>query len=88
MHSHVVRQFIDFKSRNDEISNERNSLLQNWRTTEMGIVHMSPVVEASHGFDINTPLQLFNCLIPQTKRHRRLIVPKEKETVITDYEAR
>ena len=54
----------------------------------MGIVHMSPVVEASHGFDINTPLQLFNCLIPQTKRHRRLIVPKEKETVITDYEAR
>lgn len=54
----------------------------------MGIVHLSPVVEASHGLDLNTPLQLFNCLIPQTKHYRRLVVPKEKESVVIDFQAK
>ena len=47
----------------------------------------TPICEAENALDERSPLDLYNCLIPKLKEHRRYKVTKDSQFSIVDFNA-
>ena len=51
---------------------ERNYLQDKWRMFEHAFALTTPALEAEYAHDERTALNLYDCLIPRLREHRRL----------------
>lgn len=84
-HHVLLQNFLDFKQRNESFLEQREFILESWKTAEKALAQKSPVMEAEYALDMDTPLKLYDCLTPMMKHHRRLRIDLEKRVFIDDF---
>ena len=52
---------------------------------ELAMAAKTPVMQAEHAIDNRTPLNLYDCLVPKIKEHRRFRIQKDKIFSIQDF---
>ena len=66
---------------------ERNFIYEKWLTCEQALALKAPVREAEYALDERTHLQLYDCLIPLLKEHRKYSVKLGATLSIDDFRA-
>ena len=52
---------------------------------ELYAAQRTPVMEAEHALDEQTPLKLYDCLVPMLKEHRRFKINLSDKFSIADF---
>ena len=89
-HRGLVKEFIEYREETEKLIREREYLLDRWQQFEKAYVMRSPTLEAEHAFDSRSPLNLYSCVIPQIKEHRKLEIDEDlltSKTLIDDIKA-
>ena len=64
----------------DKLINEREKMHNYWLTFEKAYALRTPVCEVEFAMDERSPLQLYDCLVPKLREHRKLHIPFELYT--------
>ena len=54
---------------------------------ELAVASKTPIMEAEYAIDDESPLSLYNCLIPKIKEHRRFRIQTDSKFSIEDFKA-
>lgn len=73
----MLRQFIDYIKRNEELINERDYLYDQWRMFEHAFIQAGPALAAEYALDDRTAINLYDCLIPKLHEHRKFKIRPE-----------
>ena len=75
----MLQDFLVYKERNDKLIEEREILHQNWIECERALALKTPVREAEFALDDSSALELYDCLLPLIKEHRRFEIPRNNK---------
>ena len=83
----TVKQFLDFKTRTDFLLEQARKRGEDMKCLEQALSLRTPVMEAEHALDDRTAIDLYNCLIPKLKEHRKFRFNKDERFSIADMKA-
>ena len=86
-HHKMIRDFMTFRSRNEDVLREREKLLQNWIFCEEALAHRSPTFEAEFALDEKTALSMYDCLVPVLREHRRFKIMPDTSMTVEDFKS-
>ena len=79
-HRVIVKNFLQYRTSSDRLIRERDELRNNWIIYEKAYCMKTPVCETEFAMDERSPLQLYDCLVPRLREHRKLHIPFELYT--------
>ena len=83
----MLRDFMSFRARNEDVLREREKLLQNWIYCEEALASRSPTFEAEFALDEKTALSMYDCLVPVLQEHRRFKIMPDTSMSIEDFKS-
>ena len=76
-HQGVIKTFLNYRLESQKKIDERDFLHDQWRLFEKAYCLRSPALEAEFVFDRRSALGMYDCVIPQLKEYRKLVVTPE-----------
>ena len=86
-HRKLLKQFIEYKERNNEKLDEADRFVKWSKEVELSAAMKTPVMEAEHAIDDCTAMSLYDCLIPKLREQRRFRFSKDDPFSIADFKA-
>ena len=80
----MVQQFLDYKARSNWILKERELFINKIKMLEITLAQKTPVFEAEHAIIEETPLRLYDCLVPAIRENRRFHIRKDELFSVAD----
>ena len=84
-HHQLVSQFVGFKERTEEKMKKADQAIKEMSMLEVALAQKTPVMEAEFAMDDRTSLNLFDCLVPKLREHRRFRIQKDAVFSIADF---